>query len=150
MGTRTVSRTSRPHGIASKLAQYVMLGSEEATVRQRRAEVKRDLLTFVEANHEVDEDKGHLLHTLPEPVTIGGVAYSGFMKQRRTGATVFLEDKAEELCAAKGFDLDDYTTRYVDQDKVARLYAEDRLTDEEFNSLSEKQPDTWAFLAVKE
>lgn len=146
--TREVTR-NRPTGISGRLAQYLALGQEAKAVTKRQAEIKSDLLSFVEqdGNHEIDEEKGHLLHTLPEPVVIGTTAYTGFMKQRRVGQS-FLEDEARALCEAKGFDLDDYTTRYVDQDKIVRLYAEDKISDEEFRSLTEETI-TWAFTAVK-
>lgn len=96
-----------------------------------------------------DEEKGHKVHNLDEPIQFGGVVYQGFMHQKKAGPLLFLEDAAVALCEEKGFDLDDYTTRYPDQDKITRLYADDKITEEEWAGLFEKQDDTWAFVPVK-
>jgi len=111
-------------------------------------EIKKDLMAFTEANGEPD-DMGHLLHTLATAIEVGGQRFKGFMRQRRV-SQVFNEDAAKALCEAKGFTIDEYisVTEYVDQDKVARLYAEDKITEAEFDALVEENI-TWAFVPVK-
>ena len=145
MATKIVPRRN---GAAGLLVQYLALGTQETEIKRRRSTLKGDLVALAEQQHEEDPEKGHLIHTLPEPVVVDGRTYSGFMKQRKV-SQAFLEDEAEALCQEKGFDLDEYTTRYVDQDKIVRLYAEDKITEDEFARLHENTV-TWAFVPVKE
>jgi len=137
----------RQTGIAGLFKQFLVLGAEERALKARRETLKASLNTFVLENHEEDEEKGHLVYRLPAPVDDGKYFYDGFMRQRKV-TQVFLEDAAEELCAAKGLEPDEYTTRYVDQDKVVRLYAEEKITDEEFGNLFDNN-ESWAFVPIK-
>jgi hypothetical protein len=145
--TKTVTRR-RVSPMAAKLVQYLTLQKQVKDTNKMLADLKGDLTEFTEKHHEKDPEKGHMLHTLAEGVDFLGQRYSGFMRQRKT-SQVFLEDKAQALCEKKGFDPDEYTTRYVDQDKVVRLYAEDRISEAEFNRLYETT-ESWAFVPVKE
>lgn len=151
MATRTVTRRSaaRPAGVAGKFAQFLALTNDVKTLTGRAGEIKKELMSFTEQHGEPDE-KGHLLHTLADAVEVGGQKFLGFMRQRRVSQT-FNEDAAKTLCEAKGFAIDEYisVTEYVDQDKVARLYAEDKITEEEFDVLLEENI-TWAFVPVKD
>lgn len=149
MATRTVKRRTPAGSVAAKFLQFLTLGAEAKALTKRQGDLKGDLLTFAEEKGEED-DKGHRLHTLPTPVTVGGITYTGFMRQRRVSQQ-FDEDGARELCEKKGFDRDDYISvmEYVDQDKVARLYAEDKISDEEFEALL-PESETFAFVPVKE
>jgi regulator of replication initiation timing len=139
--------TRRPNVVERMLTEYVMLGQESNTLSTRRSGVKTRLMEHIETNHEVDEEKGHLVHNLAAPVSIGGTQYTGFMKQRKVTQS-FNEDLAETLCESKGIDIDDYTSRHVDQDKIVRLYAEGIITDDEFATLVSEN-ENWAFVAVK-
>lgn len=98
----------------------------------------------------VDEEKGHRIINLPAPVEVGGKVYTGFMRQRRVSQE-FNEEKAQALCEQRGFNKDDYVSvqEYVDQDKIYRLYAEDKITDDEMKELISEN-ETWAFVPVKE
>lgn len=147
--TRTVKRTGMTGGVGSKFTQYLTLGAEATSLTARAGVLKKDLMSFVETNG-TEDDKGHRLHTLDTPVSIGGKTYIGFQRQRRLSQT-FNPEKAQELCEEKGFEKDEFisTEEYVDQDKIARLYAEDRLTEEEFASLIDES-ESFAFVAVKE
>lgn len=149
---KTVSRRRTvPNEETVLFLQFLTAQREEVEAKRRREAARDRLVEWVreDGHHEVDEEKGHLLHTMADEINFFGQQYTGFMHQRKAGGEVFLEDKAEELCQEKGFDPDDYTTRYVDQDKVARLFADDKLTNEEWDSLFEKRDDTWAFLPTK-
>ena len=150
MATRTVQRRSTPStGVAGKFAQFLALTNEVKTINGRAGELKKDLMAFTEVNGEPDE-KGHLLHTLATTIEVGGQKFKGFMRQRKV-SQVFNEDAAQALCQNKGFDRSDYisVTEYVDQDKVARLYAEDKITEAEFEALLDENI-TWAFVPVKD
>lgn len=152
MATRTVARRSpaaRPAGVAGKFAQFLALTNDAKAITTRASEIKKELMSFTEQHGEADE-KGHLLHNLADAIEVGGQKFKGFMRQRRVSQT-FNEDAAKSLCETKGFDRDDYisVTEYVDQDKVARLYAEDKITEAEFDALVEENV-TWAFVPVKD
>lgn len=146
MATKTVRRKTSP--ITARFLQFLIFQSEEATAKTEKEKIKKELVEFTEKNHEVDPEKGHQIHTLPEPITVAGKKFTGFMRQKKV-TQVFLEDKAQELCEAKGFDIDEYTERVIDQDKIVRLFAEDRISEEEFNSLTENN-ESYAFVTVKE
>jgi hypothetical protein len=134
--------------LATRLVAY-LAAKQQIKEATKEAEVaKKALIEHVDHYHETDPEKGHLLHTLPEPLTFMGQTFTGMQKQRKT-SQAFLEDVADKLCAEKGLEVDDYTSRYVDQEKISRLYSEDKLTDEEFNSLFETN-ETWAFVPMKD
>lgn len=146
---KTVTRrktTTSP--IATRLVAYLAAKQQEKDAKRDAEKAKKELLEHVEHYHETDPEKGHLLHTLPEPLTFMGQRFTGMQKQRKT-SQVFLEDAADKLCAQKGFEADEYTSRYVDQDKIARLYADDKISEEEFNTLFETN-ETWAFVPIKD
>lgn len=145
---KTVTRRKQMSPIATKLVAYLAAKAQIKAATKDADSAKKELLAHVEQYHETDPEKGHLLHTLPEPVVFAGQTFKGLQKQRKTG-TAFLEDEADILCAKKGFDPDEYTTRFVDQDKVVRLYAEDKITQEEFDSLYEVT-ESWAFVPLKD
>ena len=155
MATRTVARrdrstpATRQKGVAGKFAQFLTLTDQAKAITGRAGEIKKELMAFTELHGEPDE-KGHLLHHLTTAIEVGGQRFRGFMRQRRVGQ-VFNEDAARALCEAKGFKPDDYisVTEYVDQDKVARLYAEDKITEAEFDALLDETI-TWAFIPMKD
>lgn len=145
---KTVARRKRPSSpTATDFLRFLVLQKQAKDLSTEAGKVKKDLTAHVEKYHTTDEEKGHLIHELPEPIEVNGVKYTGFMKQRKV-SQVFDEEKAEALCTEKGFDLEEYTTRVIDQDKVVRLYAEDKITDEEFNSLVSDE-EGWAFVPMK-
>lgn len=145
--TKTVTRRLSP--MAVKLVQYLSIQKEIKDSNKSLGDLKKELSDYAEQHHEEDPEKGHQIHTLPGGgIEFSGQRYTGFQRQRKT-SQVFLEDKAEALCVRKGIDPEEFTTRYVDQDKVVRLYAEDRISEAEFNRLYETNV-TWAFVPVKE
>jgi len=133
-----------------KFIEFLDLGAKAKALTERANVVKNELSEFVDAHGNVDEEKGHKVLTLPDPVEIAGKRYVGFMRQRRV-TTTFNEEKAEELLTKKGIDREDFisTQEYVDQDKVYRLYADDILTEEEMKSLLDEK-ETYAFVPTKE
>jgi hypothetical protein len=149
--TKTVRRRRTQDQSLVLFLQFLTARKAEADAKKERERLRDQLTEFVETegNHEVDPEKGHLLHTLPEEIDFFGQKFKGFQREKKAGGQVFLEDKAEALCEKKGFDPDEYTTRYVDQDKIVRLYADDKITKAEFDRLYETQDPTWAFVPVK-
>lgn len=149
MATRTVKRRTGVGAVQGTFLQFLTLAAEAKTITKRATTLKGDLMSFAEDHGEEDE-KGHRLHTLAAPVEVGGQKFLGFQRQRRVSA-IFDEEAASTLCEEKGFERSDYISvqEYVDQDKVARLYAEDKISDEEFESLL-PETETFAFVPVKE
>jgi hypothetical protein len=148
MGKTVARRKTTPNPSGMLLIQYLTHKKAESDAKKAAEKVKGELKEVTEKYHTEDPEKGHHIHTLPEALDFLGQKFTGFMNQRKV-SQVFHEDRAEALCQEKGFDLEDYTTRYVDQDKIVRLYADDKITQEEFDSLSE-EVETWAFVPVKE
>lgn len=157
MATRTVRRSGAQatgvEPISARLIQFLTLTKNSADMKARADLLKKDLASHADAHGTVDEEKGHRVFLLPTgPVDVGGKRYSGFMRQKRVPQPAFNEERAQELCEAKGFEKDQYISiqEYVDQDKVYRLYADDLLTDEEMKSLLDQADPTYAFVPMKE
>lgn len=127
--------------------QYLEIGEQEKQLAKRKADIKKEL-SFAAEDSEPD-GSGHLTQYFDNPLEFGGKDVLGFQKQRRV-STTFNEDRAEGLCKDKGLADEQYLSweSYVDQDKISRLYAEDLLTDEEYESLLDQNV-TWAFNIVK-
>lgn len=139
----------RKQPIIAKFVAFLDLHYHQSKEIDKRAnDLKKELNTYVEQRGE-ETDQGHLLVELPDPVTVGGVQYRGFMRQRKVSAT-FLEDAAQKILEAEGIDPSLYlsTITYVDQDKVARLYAEDKITEQQYDEMIDNKV-TWAFVPVK-
>lgn len=148
MATRTVSRRTPIGSITSKFVQFLAVDLEAKDLAKRADALKSELKDFAEANGEADEN-GHKIYALEAPVEVKGKHFAGFMRQRRV-SQVFDEEAAEALCTERGFQREEFISvqEYVDQDKIARLYAEDRISDKEFKSLV-KERETFAFVPVK-
>jgi hypothetical protein len=147
MATRTVTRQPRT-GVPAKFAQFASLQASAKELTSRANLIKAELMAFAEKNGKPDE-KGHLVHTLASAVEAGGATFKGFMRQRKVKQT-FNEDRAEDLCRGKKIAREEYisTVEYVDQDKIARLYADGKITEAEFDSLIDETVE-WAFVPVK-
>lgn len=143
-----MSRTPSMTPIERDFMQYLWLQEDIKNLQDQASKIKKTLIEHAETHGEVD-DKGHQIFGLPKSLQMDGKSYVGFMRQRRV-SQVFNEDRAEELCQSKGFEEETYlsTETYVDQEKITRLYADDLLTDEEFQSLIDTN-ETWAFVPVK-
>lgn len=158
MGSRTVKRTNAdPQSagvdpITTRFAHFLGLKSNAASMSARAEVLKKDLAAHATEFGEVDEEKGHLIFRLPQPLQVGDNLYVGFMRQKRVPDPSFNEERAKALCEEKGFKKEDYisVTEYVDQDKVYRLYADDLLDDDEMKSLLDQADPTWAFVPMKE
>jgi hypothetical protein len=146
MATKTVSRPRA--GVPGKFAQFVSLKASAKELTDRANDIKNELMVWAEKNAKPDE-KGHLVHTLAASVVAGGATFSGFMRQRKV-KELFNEDRATDLLVGKGIPASQFTSTltYVDQDKVARLYADGKITEAEFDSLIDKTVE-WAFVPVK-
>jgi hypothetical protein len=148
---KTVTRRRTQDPSLVLFLQFLTARKAEADAKREREQFRDKLIEFVkqDGQHEEDPEKGHLLHTLPEEIDFFGQRFKGFQHEKKSGAQVFCEDRAQTLCESKGFDPDDYTTRYVDQDKIVRLYAEDKITQDEFDALFDQNDPSWAFVPVK-
>jgi len=144
--TKTVTRRPKA-GIVGKFVQFLGLQHEQAELKKRVEALKKELSTFADDNGVVDDEMGHLVYDLDEPVDTPKGRYRGFMRQRRV-SNVFNEDKGEKFLRRKGL-YDQCLSTYLDQDKVARLYADDKITEKEWDALFDSN-ETWAFVPVKD
>lgn len=152
MGTRTVRRSATGvDPLTARFTQFLTLKANAEAMGTRADILKKALSEHAVTHGQKDEEKGHLVVTLSTPVEVAGKQYTGFMRQKRPATPTFNEERAQELCEAKGIAREDFisTQEYVDQDKVYRLYADDLLTDEEMKSLLDQGNPTWAFVPVK-
>lgn len=135
--------------ITREFMQYLWLKEDIKRLQEQEAKIKKSLIKHVEEHGEVDEEKGHLTFPLGTSITVDDTSFSGFMKQKRVSQS-FNEDRAKALCESKEIAEEEYTSTeiYVDQDKIARLFAEERLTEEEFDSLIDRN-ESYAFVSVK-
>lgn len=150
MATRVTRRATGVEPISMRFQHFLSLGRAAKDMTERQGVLKKALMEHAMQHGEADE-KGTQVFLLPEAVDDGsGKRFKGFSRQRRVSQS-FNEDRAHALLEEKGIDRDAYisTQEYVDQDKVARLYAEDVLTDTEFNALLDENI-TWAFVPLKE
>lgn len=145
---RVISRPSS--NVVTTFLRFLVAKNDAAQANKTANQIKTDLEQYVIENGELDEEKGHLTFTLPSPVTVGGKSYSGFQRQKKNAPLIFNPDRADEVLRTKGVPLHEYTSAIVDQDKVARLYADDVLSDEEFESMFDQDDPTYAFVSVKE
>lgn len=144
---RSVTRRSVSKA-AAYLNQYLTVSGEISLLNSRKTELRDLIVALIDDEHETDPEKGHLTQALPNPLNVGGKTYVAVQKQRKVTQT-FDEDAALELLKSKDLPEEDYMTPVLDQDKVARLYADDVLSDEEFENLFEEKV-SYAFHAVKE
>lgn len=140
---------TRANPIVTTFLRFLVAKNDASEANKAAAEVKSELEKFVIDNGELDEEKGHLTYTVPNPLTVGGKTYVGFQRQKKSAPLLFDPEKADEVLRAKGVPLRDYTSAIVDQDKVARLYADDILTDDEFDSMFTQDDPTYAFVPLK-
>lgn len=143
---RSVTR-QRVSRAASRLQQYLVISSEIAALSKRKTDLRDEMIELIDADHEKDPEKGHLTQNLGTPITLGNKTYEAIQRQRKV-SQVFDEDKAIALLKSKEIEETEYLTPVLDQDKVARLYADDVLTDDEFDGLFE-EVESYSFVAVK-
>lgn len=135
--------------VVTSFLRYLVAKNDAVEANKAAAEIKPDLEAFAVENGELDEEKGHYTYQIPSPVQVGGKTYVGFQRQKKNAPLLFDPDKADEVMRSKGIPFHEYTSAIVDSDKVARLYADDKLTDDEFNSMFTQEDPTFAFVPVK-
>lgn len=140
---RTASKTSQ----LEKFRQFLGIQAEKAELTKRENILKTDLGNFADEHGVRDEEKGHRVVTFPESISTVKGLFRGFMRQRRV-TSVFQEDVAEKLLRRKGL-YEECLSTYLDTEKIDRLYAQDKITAKEYDSLT-KENVTWAFVPIKD
>ena len=146
MSTTTARKHARA-GVAGKFLQFLVLKAQAATAVKRADEIKVELMAFAEASG-IEDEKNHKVHTLASPVEAGGTEFTGFMRQRKITES-FDDATAEKILVKKNLLAEAQTTvTYIDQDKVMRLYADDKITQRELDKMITKK-ESFAFVPVK-
>lgn len=151
--TTTVKRRATFNPVETFL-QHLTLKHEGKTLTNRSESLKKRLKEWLPTAPEAYEnDKGSKFVDLDEPVQVGGKTYTGMELRRVSGKVVFNEETAEKVLLRKvRKDPDivvDASSSYIDQDKIARLHQEGRITDKELESMFETGDPTYAFWPVE-
>lgn len=130
--------------VVSWFRQFVLLKKQREALEKREKEVKTRISGYVE-EHGYEDEKGHVLFDLPEPVE--GFAH---LKRERRQSRALDQDRAEALLRERGI-YDDCTRTIVvlDEDAIMQAYYNEQLTEEDIDSMFNTKV-TYAFVPVKE
>lgn len=127
----------------SMYREYVLLKKNIDDLTKRQDEIKKELISFVDANGDED-DKGHKWYNMP-----AYKGYVGMQRQRRVSHKVN-EHMAHQVLTEKGLAARCFELKPVlNQDEVMACLAEGLLTEEDIDSIF-TQTVTPAFVLVKE
>lgn len=133
--------------VLQTVVQFLDLKARVEQETQERDRLRDELKAYVETTHDVTDVDGHQYRELSSPVTVAGKTYKTLKRERRVSTTLN-EDRLLELAHEKGFtDRVIKTMEYVDQDEIYVLYQEGKLTEEELDSLFDRNI-TWAFRPI--
>lgn len=147
MATKTIKRRV-PKSTDSINVNHLANEFEETKSIEKRIKTRltkmRDQLVDIVKSQGSPDDKGHLWVELSEDTEQG----SSSIKYERRASQVFDIDKAEEFLENKGLLGEcQVTITVLDESKVLRLFQEDKLTEEEIDSLY-KVSESWALKIV--
>jgi len=130
-------------GLESMFKEYVHLKKNIDDLTARQNVIKKELLSFVDANG-LEDDKGHKWCDMPK---YGG--FAGMQKQRRVSQTLD-EAAAQELLREKGLSARCFQLKPVlDEEEVMSCLYEGLLTEEDIDTMFPKKV-TSAFILTKE
>lgn len=123
------SQSDTAIAVTLNVRQYVNLKDQIDMLTDRRDEVKKRLLSDIDAHGETNS-KGHVVLVVDD---VDGV--SAVVKQRRV-SKVFNPDKAEALLRERGlYDSCVKTIEVLDSDAVMAAYYRDELTDADVDAM---------------
>lgn len=151
MATKTVTRRStKQPSVKDQIItfrEHLVLKKEAASITARSEKLKKRLKEWLPVATESYTDvKGSYFVDLPETVEVDGQAYSG-MELRRSVSIKFDEDAAEAVLKRKKV-LDEALSTYIDQDKVARLQQEGKLTEADMDKMF-TESESFSFWPIK-
>jgi len=132
--------------VDSRFRQWAVLSAKAKELNQRANEIRDELLAFAEENGEEDA-RGHRVYQLStEIATPDGKTYTGFVREKRVSRRI-AEERAWEMAEEKGL-LDQVfpvvERREFSEDGLYAAYQEDKITDDELDSLIDVS-ETYAF-----
>lgn len=137
-----------PPKYVTELVQYLSFKEDEKNAKEAQKELRDNLDSYVK-KYGYEDARGNWFLELPSPVQVGDKFVKVLKAERRT-RLIFNEDRAIELAEAKGVKKRLIKTmEYVDQDEIYVLYQEDHFTDEEVDSMFDKDYQ-WAFQTLAE
>jgi hypothetical protein len=144
----TVRRKTRFNPVQA-FKEHLALKKEAATIGSRADAQKKRLKEWLpDAPGAYTSETGSVFYDLPETVEVAGEPYKG-MELRRSVKSTFNEDTADEILTAKGAAIHRAAlSTYVDQEKVLRLVAEGKISEEELDKMFDTT-ETYAFWPVK-
>ena len=133
--SHTTARRTPKAGVIGKALQFLTLTSDAKVLTDRATSLKKDLMTFLEDNGEVDE-RGHKTYSFPEPVVAGGKTFTGLKRERRVSDR-FDEDIAEEILTKKNLLAEALyqPEPVIDQDAIYRLQQEGKISEAELDRM---------------
>ena len=145
---RTVRR-SLPGKAVQAAHLYLNARFEEAEAKKAKGSENNGayavLYDYCMQHGEVTDDKGSRAWRFPEPITAGGVSYTGVTLQARQGSSFFDVDAAKKLIDSLGADVVAAATRtevVYDLDYLYVLRQQGKVTSEQLDQIL-ITPDTW-------
>lgn len=132
---------------AEDFKEHLTLKHQASIVTRRSDAIKKRLKESFDSLRGLRvNENGSKFVDLPETIEVGGKAYSG-MEMRRSVRTSFNEEAAEKILKKKGV-YEEALSTYVDQDKIYRLLADDKISEKDLDSMFEEQ-ESFAFWPVE-
>lgn len=144
----TVKRKTKTNPVQI-FSEHIVLKREAATITTRSNALKDRIKKWFldEAGDEVYEnEQGSKFFDFSDTISDGKDDYKG-MELRRQVSTTFNEEKAETILKRAGV-YEEALSSYVDQDKIARLHQEGKITDKQLDDMFEES-ERFAFWPVK-
>lgn len=128
--------------------QHLVLKLESALVVKRSEALKTKLKEFLTKGSDkiYVNEHGSKFYDLPESFTFMGKTFKG-MELRRSAPVTFNEETAVKILKKKGV-YEEALSTYVDQEKVHRLLAEEKITEADLDKMFDED-EKWAFWPVE-
>ncbi|WP_344585698.1 hypothetical protein [Nonomuraea roseoviolacea] len=131
------NQPKRDARIDAKFRQWAVVSAKATEFKGRADQLRPELLAYAE-NHGEEDAKGHREVDLEEPFEVpGGETYTGFTREVRRSRRVN-EERTWEMAEEKDL-LDqifpEQTIRVFSEEGLYAAYQEDKITDEELDSL---------------
>jgi hypothetical protein len=137
------SRFENPDSLTAQVREYIRVKNSLELLETRQKELREKLFAQLDTDG-YEDDKGNIQLELDEPVD----EVVRLEKQRRTTRKID-ELKADEIIATKQLEDVVYkTVRVVDEDALMAAYYEDKITEQELESMYPAKV-TWALMTKK-
>lgn len=132
--------------------QYIVDSDEEQTIKTRRSVLRDDLVKWIKANCDRDEN-GNYIYEFDSPIRLDDNSYLGLMAQRRVSEFIN-EDRAWEIIDKYGAEVraqcvDEVVTHELNLDMMYALNQRGIISDEDIDSILETN-ETFALVKLKD